>query len=126
MNIVTKQVDVLAKRVMAFQLVAAALAAVVELLLDRGIWSALSAICGGLISLVVVLLLRRGVRRASDLALVDQKKSMMILYFGAVQRFLVVVALFALGFGVLGFVPTAMFAGFVAAQVGNFFSVRLR
>lgn len=120
MNIVAQQVDAKANRIVAVQMMATAVVAVAFGLAGGGGWSALSALCGGLTSLCVVWLLRRGVRRASEAALTDQKKSMMILYLGAVQRFVVVIALFALGLGVLGLVPLAMFAGFAAAQVGNF------
>lgn len=126
MNIVAQQVDVLARRVMVVQIVSAAAAAIGMYMLGQGGWSALSAFSGGLVSLAIVLLLRRGVRRASDLALVDQKKSLAILYLGAVQRFVAVIVLFALGMGVFGLVPFAMFVGFVAAQVGNLIGARFR
>lgn len=126
MNSLTQQVDALAKRVMAVQLAAAVLSAVVMYMLGRGGLSAFSAFCGGLVSLVVVMLLRRGIRKASEVALQDQRKSMAILYLGAVQRFVAILALFALGLGVLGLEPFAMFVGFVAAQAGNFISARFK
>lgn len=124
MNIVAQQVDAKAKRIMVAQLAIAAVVALVFGLIGQGSWSVLSAFCGGLASLCIVLLLRRGVRRASEVALTDQKKSMTILYLGAVQRFVALIALFALGLGVLGLVPLAMFAGFAAAQIGNFVGAR--
>lgn len=119
MNIVASQVDAKAKRIVTVQIAASAIVALGFGLTSGGGWSALSALGGGLVSLCIVWLLRRGVRKASDAALTDQKKSMMILYLGAVQRFIVVIALFALGLGVMGLVPLAMFAGFAAAQAGN-------
>ena len=106
------------------QLMATAVAAAVFGIAGGGGWSALSAFFGGLTSLSILMLLRRGVRRASDLALTDQKKSMVILYLGAVQRFILVIALFALGLGLIKLVPLAMFAGFAAAQVGNVIGAR--
>ena len=109
---------------MAVQLVATVVVAAAFGFTRGGGWSALSAVCGGLTSLCIVWLLRRGVRRASEVALADQKKSMMILYLGAVQRFAAVIALFALGLGVARLDPLAMFAGFAAAQAGNFISAR--
>jgi len=109
---------------MAVQLVATVVVAAAFGFTGGGGWSALSAVCGGLTSLCIVWLLRRGVRRASEVALADQKKSMMILYLGAVQRFAAVIALFALGLGVARLDPLAMFAGFAAAQAGNFISAR--
>ena len=109
---------------MAAQLAATVIVAVAFGFAGGGAWSALSAAGGGLTSLCVVWLLRRGVRRASEIALTDQKKSMMILYLGAIQRFVVVLALFALGLAVARLEPLAMFAGFAAAQVGNFIGAR--
>lgn len=126
MNTIAQQVDALARRLMMVQLVVAVAAALVFVAMGKGAWAGISAFSGGVISLTVVMLLRRGIRRASDVALVDQKRSMMILYFGAVQRFVVILALFALGLGVIGMEPLAVFAGFVAAQAGNFVSARLR
>jgi len=109
---------------MAAQLVATVIVAAAFWFTAGGSWSALSAACGGLASLCIVWLLRRGVRRASEVALADQKKSMVILYLGAVQRFAAVIILFALGLGVARLDPLAMFAGFAAAQAGNFISAR--
>jgi ATP synthase protein I len=119
LNIVAHEVDAKARRIMATQLAATAVVAVAFGLVGGGGWSALSALCGGLTSLSIVLLLRRSVRRASEVALIDQKKSMMILYLGAAQRFIVIIAFFALGLGMFGLAPLAMFAGFAAAQASN-------
>jgi F0F1-type ATP synthase assembly protein I len=124
LNIVAHEVDAKAKRIMATQLAATAVMTAVFGLVGGGSWSALSALCGGLASLCIVLLLRRGVRRASEVALTDQKKSMMILYLGAAQRFVAIIAFFALGLGVFGLAPLAMFAGFAVAQASNFAGVR--
>ena len=124
MNSVAQQVDAKASRIMTAQLAATAIVAIAFGVAGGGHWSALSAIGGGLTSLCIAWLLRRGVRRASEIALTDQKKSMMILYLGAVQRFVVVIALFALGLGVAKLEPLAMFAGFAAAQIGNFIGAR--
>ncbi len=124
MNSAVQQVDASASRIMTVQLVATALVAAAFGLTGGGAWSALSAACGGVTSLSIVWLLRRGVRRASEAALTDQKKSMLILYLGAVQRFVVVLALFALGLGVARLEPLAMFVGFAVAQIGNLFGAR--
>lgn len=109
---------------MVLQVLVAAITAVAFLALGEGSWSALSALCGGGVSLCIVLLLRRGVRRAGELALVDQKKSMMILYLGAVERFIAIIVMFALGLGVLGLEPLAMFTGFALTQISNVISAR--
>lgn len=124
MNVVAQQVDAKAKRMMAVQMAVTAITAVAFGLLGEGVWSAVSVLAGGLSSLAILWLLRRGVRRASEYSLVDQKKSMMILYFGAAQRFVAIIALFALGVGLIGLDPLAMFAGFALAQVSNIINAR--
>lgn len=110
---------------MVTQLAMTTVVAVAFGLLHGGSWSALSAFCGGLISMSVLLLLTHGVRRASEVALVDQKKSMMILYFGAAQRFILIIVLFILGLRVLGLAPLEMLVGFAAAQASNIVSARM-
>jgi ATP synthase protein I len=110
---------------MVTQLAMTTMAAVAFGLLHGGMWSAISVFCGGLISLCVLLLLTRGVKRASEVALVDQKKSMMILYFGAVQRFVLIIILFVFGLRVLDLAPLEMLVGFAAAQAGNIVSARM-
>lgn len=125
MNIVAQQVAIKARHVLVVQLGMTILVALAFGLLHGGSWSALSAFCGGLISMCVLLLLQRGVRRASEVALVDQKKSMMILYLGAVQRFVLIIILFALGLRVLGFAPLELLVGFAAAQASNIVSARM-
>jgi ATP synthase protein I len=125
LNIVAQQVAAKARHVMVVQLGTTILVSLAFGLLHGGSWSALSALCGGLISLSVLLLLQRGVRRASEEALVDQKKSMMILYVGAVQRFVLIIILFALGLRVLGLAPLELLVGFALAQASNIVSARL-
>jgi ATP synthase protein I len=125
LNIVAQQVAIKARHVLVVQLGVTALVALVFGLLHGGSWSALSACCGGLISMSVLLLLQRGVRQASEVALVDQKKSMMILYFGAVQRFVLIIILFAIGLRVLGLAPLELLVGFAAAQASNIVSARM-
>lgn len=124
MNIVAQQVDAKAKRVMAVQMVVSTIAAVIFGWLGEGAWSALSAFCGGLVGLSILLLLRRSMQRASEYSLVDQKKSMMILYFGAAQRFVAIIAMFAVGLGVIKLEPLAMFVGFALAQISNIIHAR--
>ena len=105
------------------QLIAGAVAAI-GFLLYSGAWHALSALAGGAVSISLLLLLRRGIKRAGEIAQHDQKRSMIILYMGAAQRFLLILVLFALGLGVAGFDPLAMFVGFFLAQLSNLTNVR--
>lgn len=78
---------------------------------------------GGLISVVSALLLGLGVKRATEGALLNPAKSTVILYAGAAQRFVLVLAAFAVGLAVLKLYPLGLFAGFVAAQLAYLLSM---
>ena len=90
----------------------------------QGPWEAMSALCGGLTSISTALLLSRGVKRAGEAALSDPKKSLAILYIGAVQRFLLVMGLLALGLAVFKLEAIAVCVGFAIAQVSYLVSSR--
>ena len=111
-----------ARRVVMMQLAASVIVAL--LFLIQGAWDALSAFYGGLASVVLALLSIRGFKRANVHALSDPKKSMMILYAGAVQRFVAVVVLLAVGLGAFKLEPLAVFIGFVLAQASYLMGVR--
>ena len=64
----------------------------------------------------VTFLLGRRMVRAGFAAEKDTVTSMRILYVGAVQRFLLVLVLFAFGLAVLELQPLAMIVGFVLVQ----------
>ncbi len=83
----------------------------------KGQWEALSAVYGGLISVLVAFLLGRGVARAAGAAPQDHKRSLVMLYLGAAQRFVLVGVLFAAGLAAFKLLPLAMIAGFGAAQL---------
>lgn len=89
-----------------------------------GYLSGLSAFYGAAIAMSSTLLLRRGVNRANELALTEPKKSMGVLYFGAVQRFVLVLALFIIGMGLLKIEALPTLVGFVLAQLGFLFNLR--
>lgn len=92
----------------------------------QGLWDALSATYGGLTSVLLALLSIRGFRRANAIALSDPKKSMMILYVGAVQRFVAVLVMLGIALGALKLAPIAVFIGFALAQAGYLMGVRDR
>lgn len=92
----------------------------------QAIWAALSASYGGVASVVLALLSIRGFRRANEIALSEPKKSMMILYIGAVQRFVAVLVLLGAGLGLLKLEPLAVLIGFVLAQASYLMGVRDR
>lgn len=92
-------------------------------ILGVGFWigmgqlAAVSALYGSVISVVSALLLGRGVTRAEKLAIDDPKRSLGILYFGAVQRFVLVAVMLAIGLSVLQLTAIPTFVGFALAQM---------
>ena len=89
-------------------------------------WDALSASYGGLTSVVLALLSIRGFKRANENVLSDPRKSMMILYIGAVQRFVAVLVLLGIGLGAFKLTPLAVFIGFALTQASYLMGVRDR
>ena len=116
MDVAVGQVQTSAKKVAGLQIIIAALTAVVFGVIEGG-WAAASAFFGGFIGLTVSLLLRRGVLKANEIAQEDPKRGMIVLYAGAVQRFVVVLALFGLALGWLDMTPLAVVIGFGCAQL---------
>lgn len=92
----------------------------------QGLWGALSAAYGGLTSVLLALMSIRGFKRANAVALSEPKKSMTILYVGAVQRFVAVLVLLGIALGALKLAPIAVFIGFALAQAGYLMGVRDR
>jgi len=76
-----------------------------------------------LTSIALTLLLSHGVKRAESSALQDPKKSMGILYLGAVHRFLLVIAFFIIGLAILKLEPLAMALGFGLTQFAYVFNI---
>lgn len=111
------------RRVMVAQIVATALLAV-GVLMGWGLLHGLSAVYGGLVGFLLTLLLSRSVRRAAVVAETDPKRGMIILYVGAVLRFVFFLAAFAIGLGFLDLHPLATAAGFVAAQLAQLVNAR--
>ncbi len=88
--------------------------------------AAVAALGGGGISLILVLLLGRSMRRASALAQTDARAGMVILYVGAVQRFVAVLVLIGAAI-VLGKAdPLALLVGFACGQIGNVVSAQIK
>ncbi len=105
-----------ARKVMLLQLSIAVLAAGVFGIIE-GSMHAVAAFFGGLIGVSVSWLLKRGVLKAAEAAKADPGKSMVLLYLGAVQRFVLVLALFGLGLGLLKLDALAVVIGFGTAQI---------
>jgi ATP synthase protein I len=91
---------------------------------EAGVRQALSALFGGMSSVVLALISIRGFKRANEFALSDPKKSMMILYIGAATRFAAVLVLLGIGLGLFKLGPLAVFVGFALAQASYLMGVR--
>lgn len=92
-------------------------AGVAGIFLLKGPSAAISAFYGGGIALASSTLLGRSLTAASEAAHRTPKQGMWMLYFGAVQRFLLVLALLAVGMGLFGLPPLPLIVGFAGAQV---------
>ncbi len=123
MNPAADAINARAKKGLFVQAIAGVICAI-GFLIYFGVWPSVSALAGAGVSIALLLLLRRGMNHASEVAQHDQKRGMIILYMGAAQRFLLILVLFALGLGVVEFDPLAMFVGFFLAQLSNLTNVR--
>ncbi len=85
--------------------------------LKEGSWSAISAFYGALVSVASTTMLSRGINRAGRAAEKSAQTSQAILYMGAVVRFVLVLALFGIGLGVLELAALAVIIGFVITQL---------
>ena len=127
-NAIDKPLAGKAQKVLAVQIVMTLLVAVAFFAIstEENLWRALSAIYGGLSSVVLALVSIGGFKRANAVALSDPKQSMMILYIGAVIRFAAVMVLLGIGLGLLKLDALAVFTGFALAQASYLMSVRDR
>ncbi len=91
---------------------------------SRGELAAVSALFGTFSALSIAAVLGYGVIRANKIATTNPQRSMIIIYFGAVQRFVLVLALFILGLAVLELDPLAMAATFGLTQIA--YAINLR
>ena len=105
-----------ARKVIGLQMLIGGLV-VAGFFLGKGSLEALSAAYGSVISIILAYLLGRGVVRAGNTAQQSPKNSTAILYIGAVQRFVLVLALFGVGLGILKLEPLATMSGFILPQL---------
>ena len=111
------------RRIVGFQILASVVIAI-SFLIGMGAAQGRSALYGGLVAVILTVLLSRGVKRAEASSAQDPHKSMVILYVGAVQRFVLALLAFALGLAVLKLEPMAVFIGFAAAQFSYLINAR--
>jgi ATP synthase protein I len=102
---------------MLAQLIATAVLAVIWGALGHD-FDGLAVVYGGFVSMLLAWLHKRGVRKAEQRAIRDPKGSMLVLYVGAVVRFLLLIGLLGVGMGLLKLPALPLFAGFVLAQLG--------
>ncbi|MEW6445719.1 MAG: ATP synthase subunit I [Pseudomonadota bacterium] len=114
---VGSRIDGLARRLLLGQLIVTLALALIWGLLGH-FSDGLAVVYGGAISMLMAWLHKRGVRRAEEQAITDPKNSMLVLYVGAVLRFLLLIATMAVGMGLLKLPALPLFAGFVLAQLG--------
>jgi len=119
----SREIIAVTRKVIALQVGVGALIAA-AFFMGKGAGGAYSAFYGCLISVAVAFLLGRGVARATETARDNYKKSMLILYLGAVQRFLLVLVLFGIGLKALSLAFLPMVAGFVGAQLAYLSNMR--
>ncbi len=123
MNSTTREVAENTRRLIITQAIVGLVVAT-GFIFAQSLWVGVSALFGAAVSVVITLMLGSGVKRAGAQAAENPKKSMGILYFGAVQRFVVVLVLFVLGLGLMGLDPLALAVGFGRSQLGYLFSFR--
>lgn len=116
MNSTAQELIIKARKVIGLQVVIGGLV-VAGFFLGKGTLGALSAAYGSTISIILALLLSRGVVHAGNTVQQSSKKSTAILYIGAVQRFLLVLALFGFGLAFLKLEPLATVIGFILSQL---------
>ncbi|HET8700580.1 MAG TPA: ATP synthase subunit I [Nitrococcus sp.] len=90
---------------------------VAGIFLLNGLPAAISAFYGGGVALASSTLLGRSLRAAGATAQHAPKQGVWMLYFGAVQRFLLVLALLGIGMGMFKLSPLPLIAGFAGAQM---------
>jgi ATP synthase protein I len=102
------------------------LVAVIIAFVMQGIEFSLALLYGGATSLAGTLIGAWRVRIATDEAAHSTTLGMAEFYKGALMRMVLVIALLALGMGVLKLPALGILIGFIVAQTGNFFARPLR
>jgi ATP synthase protein I len=110
------------QRVLVIQLVIALLAGALSFVLAGA--QALNGVIGGsIIAIVLMLMLRFTMQKASELAVESPQTSMNIMYVGAVLRFIMLLVMFAIALGGFKLLPAYTVGGFIGIMiVGVIFS----
>lgn len=86
--------------------------------------AALSAVAGVVVAMALAWMLRRSMARATELAVESPQQSMNMMYLGAVARFVALLALMAVGLGLLALDARFMVGAFVAAMIAGVLAAR--
>ncbi len=105
------------------QLIIGVLTAIVFLIVGTK-WQGISAIYGMMSTILISLYLMYGVLKAEKIAASDPKMSLGILYFGAAQRFVMVIGFFIIGLSILKLEPLATAVSFGLTQFAYVFNLR--
>jgi ATP synthase protein I len=90
----------------------------------QGPWQALAALYGALIAIILAYLLGRRIGRANQTVIQSPRWTMALIFIGVVQRFLLVLVLFGVGFSLLKLPPLATIVGFGLTQLGYLIGAR--
>ncbi len=104
------------QRVLVIQLLVALVAGALSYALAGA--QALNGVIGGsIIAIVLMLMLRFTMQKASELAVESPQTSMSIMYVGAVLRFIMVLVMFAIALGGFKLLPTYTVGGFIGIMI---------
>ncbi len=109
------------RKLAILQLLLFAATSVIFFMVD-GALQAASVWCGGLIAMTNARLLEWRRRRADRGRVLSAGESLRLLYRTAVERFVLVVLLFALALGTLQLDPLALITGFIVGQLALVFT----
>ncbi len=101
-------------------------AAAIMIFLKKGTDFGLAALYGGAVSIAGALVSGWRVKLATDDAATDNTLRMAEFYKAVFFRLMIIIALLALGMGVLNMQALGILIGFIAAQLGYFFARPLR
>ena len=93
-------------------------------LIYYGQWSAVAAIYGGLLAIIVAVLTAYWIFRAGEVAQAEPQRGVGAILSVAGKRMLLTIAGLALGLAVLRLAPVPLLAGFALAYMGYLFASR--
>lgn len=77
----------------------------------------MSSLFGGVVAIANMLLLSRRLNTAAEMADDNPDGGILMLYLGAIQRFIFVLVMFGIGMGLLKLTPPSMLGTFALAQM---------